>query len=198
MTECSAQPHQYRSNSGWRRWLVWLPTAVWMALIFLFSAQPADDSAAVSGKLLGWLLNQLMRWLPNLSLDQDFLHHLIRKTAHFVVYAVLGSLTLYAVKQSRYAAGQSRYAAGQSRYAVKQSRLITTRWPVKRTDLFWAWLISTLYAVTDELHQIIVPGRSGEFRDIVLDSSGALTGIIILVFVLYWQWRRRQRRSVNN
>ena len=151
-----------------------------MVLIFLFSAQPADESAAISGGLLGWLVDQLMWLMPDLSLDLDYFHHFIRKTAHFAVYAVLGMLTLTAVRQSR---------------PLSTARPLRVSWPPGRIELLLAWLISIVYAVTDELHQITVPGRSGEFRDVVLDSCGALSGILLMTLLLYWRWRHRQRRQ---
>lgn len=38
-----------------------------------------------------------------------------------------------------------------------------------------ALMATILYAVTDELHQLFVPTREGKFRDIVVDSMGALS-----------------------
>lgn len=42
---------------------------------------------------------------------------------------------------------------------------------------------SFLYALTDELHQRFVPGRSGELRDVFIDTSGAFTGLVLLSIV---------------
>ena len=42
-----------------------------------------------------------------------------------------------------------------------------------------SWLCGTLYAMTDEFHQLFVPGRSGEIRDVCLDSAGVLVGVFI-------------------
>lgn len=42
-----------------------------------------------------------------------------------------------------------------------------------------AWGISTAYAATDEFHQIFVPGRAGMVTDVMIDSSGALAGILL-------------------
>ena len=39
-----------------------------------------------------------------------------------------------------------------------------------------AWLVATLYGVTDEWHQMYVPGRTSELRDLVNDAAGALAG----------------------
>ena len=37
-------------------------------------------------------------------------------------------------------------------------------------------LSTALYAVTDEIHQLFVPGRSGQITDVILDSCGGLIG----------------------
>jgi VanZ family protein len=42
----------------------------------------------------------------------------------------------------------------------------------------WAWLLATLYAVSDEYHQTFVPGRNGLMVDVVIDSMGALAAMI--------------------
>ena len=43
--------------------------------------------------------------------------------------------------------------------------------------------VSVLYSVSDEYHQTFVSGRSGELRDILIDSLGALTGIIFALVI---------------
>ena len=48
----------------------------------------------------------------------------------------------------------------------------------------YAWIFCILYAMSDEFHQLFVPGRSGEIRDICIDSLGALLGIIIMTCVI--------------
>lgn len=40
-----------------------------------------------------------------------------------------------------------------------------------------AWLIATLYGVTDEWHQLYVPGRTSELRDLANDAAGALAAV---------------------
>ena len=41
-------------------------------------------------------------------------------------------------------------------------------------------MIAVIYAISDEIHQIFIPGRSGEIRDIVIDILGAIIGILIV------------------
>ncbi|MGV8147186.1 MAG: VanZ family protein [Alkaliphilus sp.] len=40
-------------------------------------------------------------------------------------------------------------------------------------------LVCVLYAISDETHQIFVPGRSAQVSDILIDSVGAAVGILI-------------------
>lgn len=42
-----------------------------------------------------------------------------------------------------------------------------------------AILLCIIYATSDEIHQIFVPGRSCRVMDILLDSFGSISGIII-------------------
>ena len=42
-----------------------------------------------------------------------------------------------------------------------------------------ALFFCTIYAATDEYHQTFIAGRSGEIQDVLLDTAGALFGIII-------------------
>ncbi len=46
---------------------------------------------------------------------------------------------------------------------------------------------ASLYAVSDELHQVFVPGRQGAVRDWAVDTAGALIGVGLLHV-----WRRRR------
>lgn len=52
------------------------------------------------------------------------------------------------------------------------------RWASDSSGIMWA--AGTLYAVTDEVHQLLVPGRSCELRDICIDAAGVLTGVLLM------------------
>ena len=57
-----------------------------------------------------------------------------------------------------------------------------------------SFLITTTYAILDEVHQYFVPGRSCELRDIVIDVSGCLVALSIIKF-----WRYiHDKRTANN
>ena len=44
--------------------------------------------------------------------------------------------------------------------------------------------LQTAAAASDELHQFFVPGRSGEFLDVLLDSAGVAVGVALLWLLL--------------
>lgn len=48
------------------------------------------------------------------------------------------------------------------------------------------FLFSAFYAATDEIHQLFVPGRSGQVKDVLIDSFGALLGVIFINIVIFF------------
>ena len=82
--------------------------------------------------------------------DPETITFTVRKCAHFIEYLALGWSLLLPV---------------------------TNRFG--RPGGLYAWIFGSLYAVTDEIHQIFVEGRSCEFSDMLLDSAGVLTGLLI-------------------
>ena len=58
--------------------------------------------------------------------------------------------------------------------------------------MYWRMSLSLLfcflYACSDEFHQLFIPGRSGQFIDILIDTSGAL---IMLLIIYLWQKRKK-------
>ncbi|SCX76575.1 VanZ family protein [Alkaliphilus peptidifermentans] len=132
--------------------LSWTTVILWMGLIFHLSAQPAAQSRELSKGVVDTVVETVERVSPNRAerLDISRLHFLIRKNAHFFAYLILGMLTINAVGKSG--------IKGAKGFAL-------------------ALLICVLYAISDEIHQIYVPGRSGELRDVLIDSSGAAIGI---------------------
>lgn len=61
-----------------------------------------------------------------------------------------------------------------------------------RYSIILSILICFLYASSDEIHQLFVPGRSGEFHDVFIDTCGACLGICIIYFITILK-----RRSIS-
>jgi VanZ family protein len=129
----------------------WLPLILWMAVIFSASTRlgaPANTSA---------FFRPLMHWLfPGMSERKiEEIHYFVRKTAHFVEYAVLGFLAWRAVHLD----------PAFSSFSV-------------RRHYWFAILFCMLYASTDEFHQSFVPTRQPAVQDVLLDTCGAGFGLL--------------------
>jgi len=134
---------------------------VWMIIIFMFSARNADVSSQDSSRV-GILAGRIFfRDFNDWDLQEQIafaqkIDHPVRKTAHATEYAILGMLLFGAVCQT-----------GEQ----------------KRRTVVLSWGIGTLYAATDEIHQIFVPGRSGQITDVMIDSSGVAVGVLFLLLL---------------
>jgi len=145
----------------------WIPSILWMVFIFYLSHQGAGRSSALSSGITETLHDIITTILPWLNLELDFFHFLVRKSAHFTAYMILGIFVSHAMKPKDL-----------------KSHGIT-------------FLFCMLYAVSDEFHQIFIPGRSGELRDVLIDSAGALTGILILLSITYTKSRERSHNTMK-
>ena len=78
---------------------------------------------------------------------------IVRKAAHVFLYFVLGILLTLLV------------------------RTYHIRW---RSVVLWAVGIACTYAATDETHQLLVGGRSGQVSDVLLDTAAACVGAVVI------------------
>lgn len=69
-------------------------------------------------------------------------------------------------------------------------------YPVK-ASLLLSFLLCTVYAVSDEIHQLYVPGRGARAADVLIDCSGTAAGLFIyrVVSVFYGKFIRRGKAS---
>ncbi|MCH4827376.1 MAG: VanZ family protein [Planococcus sp. (in: firmicutes)] len=142
----------------------WIAVFSWMAIIFYLSHQPGSASSHLSSGIVAALLNFIDGVAPQLDIDIESFHTFIRKNAHFIAYFLLGLLSLNAWRSSGFR-------------GVKQ--------------LMLSFGLSVLFAVTDEIHQLFIEGRSGEVRDVLIDSSGVgLSVLIYMVFCNLWDYKK--------
>lgn len=50
-----------------------------------------------------------------------------------------------------------------------------------KKNIKYSYLMCIIYAISDEIHQLFVPGRSCQITDIFIDSLGAVIGIILII-----------------
>jgi VanZ family protein len=130
--------------------LSWTAVVLWMLFIFCLSYQPANESNQMSTGITEVIIQTTSKIVPKAELSFHTLNHFVRKSAHFFIYFVLGILTINALRR--------------------------IGWSDYRCTIL-ALTICVLYAASDELHQLFIPGRSAELRDIFIDSTGAYLGI---------------------
>lgn len=143
--------------------MIWLPAILLMVAIFYFSSQPAEVSSDLSGGI-SYRIVQLVRDISGKDWSQEDMLLLaermdfpVRKLAHLTEYALLGAALSLGVI----------YGSHWSRYSRK--------W-----QYFLIQAAGSLYAASDEIHQLFVPGRAGQARDVLIDSIGVLIGYLIL------------------
>lgn len=141
--------------------LYWLPILIWMVAIFSASGDRASFQHSSR------ILEPFLRWfLPNLSSEAiNNIVFAIRKCAHLTEYAILALL-------------------------VWRAR----RMPIWHDTRPWHWSVAgealwvaMLYAATDEFHQTFIPSREGCVRDVLIDSSGAVAGLLLLWILGRWR-----------
>jgi len=133
-----------------------------MAVIWCFSARTADESSEDSGGIVSWVLSVILPGSVNPETYAAIEHVVtlvVRKTGHFAEFSLLG-FCLY----------------NHMRYVEQYIPLSHPRMA--------AWVIGTLYAASDEIHQIFVPGRGPAVKDVLLDSAGVIFGITLFSVVL--------------
>ena len=54
----------------------------------------------------------------------------------------------------------------------------------KQNPLIKSFIFTVLYACSDDFHQLFIPGRAGQIRDVCIDSTGALIMLLIIYFIL--------------
>ncbi len=180
---------------------------LWMAAIFAFSAQPAQQSSQTSGAV-AYKISEWQNTLFHQGRDVDELLALagsmqlfIRKSAHMGEYALLSfllclylsininsSYNIIPLKMPSKPLRGDKPAPNQCRHLGKKSMALL------------ALGITAGYAATDEFHQLFVPGRAGRLSDVCIDSLGGVLGIIFY-FLLHtyllplWQRFRGKARQ---
>ena len=128
----------------------WVLLGIWMGIIFFMSTD--SFSFSQTSKYVVPLLQMLFPFFSMKTIHS--IHVFIRKTGHFTEYAILAWLWFRTL--------QARDPAWSTRAAVL------------------AFLLSTVYAATDEFHQSFVPSRGPSLIDVGIDSAGAAFSLLCI------------------
>ena len=126
---------------------------IWMVSIFAFSGQVGTESSGTSRKVTEFIV----QLVSDKSVEENEelignLDKIIRKLAHYTIYT-LGGILIY------------NYA--------------NTTDKSKKEKILYSIAFGAGYAITDELHQFFVPGRSARIFDVGIDTLGVITGVFI-------------------
>ena len=122
---------------------------LWCVVIFMFSANNADESNKQSNAVFNTAT------------------FIIRKLAHFSEYALLGILAFINLAMVKKLGYRGLFAA----------------------------VFSCIYASSDEIHQLFVPGRAGQVGDVLIDTSGAVAGILLAILIRKIWLKSREKKS---
>ena len=126
---------------------------IWMTTIFMFSGQQGTESGDTSRKFTVAIIQILTG--KSVALEDPVIEGIqlvVRKLAHFTIYAIGGFLIM-------------NYA-----YTTEKTN---------KRKILYSIFFGVGYAITDELHQFFVPGRSGNIFDVGIDTAGVITGVLV-------------------
>ena len=140
---------------------------IWMVSVFKLSGEVSE----VSGNRSGGFISSIIRFFNN-DISEDNLEKLteslqpfVRKIAHFLLYSLGGFLIynlIYIILR---------------KYGYIKNIIISI-------------LCGVFYAITDEIHQLFVPGRSGEIRDVFIDTLGVIFGTLMYYLIISFLVKR--------
>ena len=159
-----------------RRMIFLILSILCMLTIFMFSSRTGKQSSRDSNKVDSAVTSIQKKKISKMSRKQkaDYIEKIdkvVRKSAHFAEYMILGQLLFGAF------------------YLEYRKKYINFLIP---------FLTASLYSVSDEVHQFFVSERTGTPRDVLIDSAGALTGVLIVFAAVLIVKRIRRKKAVPN
>lgn len=141
----------------------------WMLTVFFFSHQQGTSSSNTSKNVSTIIINILdikKEMLEDKKTEiVQIIEPIIRKLAHYTLYMIGGILIINCIDAY-----------------IKEDK----------KNIIYSLFIGILYSISDELHQLFINGRSGKILDVIIDSVGVFTGILI-----YWIVKKKIENIVN-
>ena len=150
-------------NKTVMRLILGIMLAGWMIIIFWFSnlvcrQSPVKNFICIFDQTVRDRTADLGRFRRRLIGNiAGNIEYPIRKAAHMTEYAILGWLAF----------------AFSGTFEKRQ-----------KVHYIAALGFAFCYASTDEFHQLFIPGRSGQFTDVCIDTAGAVIGLLLLAILL--------------
>ena len=131
---------------------------IWMIVIFMFSNEKGAKSTSTSRKVT----EAIVQTVSSKSIEENepiiaSLDKVIRKLAHYTIYTI-GGIVIF-------------------NYAKTTEK-------TKKEKILYSIAFGACYAITDEIHQFFVSGRSARIFDVGIDTLGVITGILIYLAII--------------
>lgn len=131
---------------------------IWMTVVFTFSNEGGTKSSNTSRKVT----EVIVQTISDKSIDEneqliEKTDKIVRKLAHYTIYTIGGILIFSYVN------------------TIDKS---------KKEKILYSIAFGACYAVTDEIHQFFVSGRSARIFDVGIDTLGVITGIGIYLVII--------------
>ena len=169
-------------NNNYKILISWILVLIWMITIFYLSSMDSDQSNTKSKETINVVVENTIDVTNNIGITNEpttkdninsivnVLNKPLRKCMHATVYFVLVILVIN---------------------AFNQMHLLT-----RVNTYLYSIIICFIYACTDEIHQLYVVDRTGQFIDVLIDTIGALLGC--LVFYIGSKLINKSRKSKIN
>ena len=152
-------------NHYMKNWILKIITLVflllWMAVVFKFSHEPSLQSENTSSVITIKVINLISEICgfdeTKKEVSVKLLNPYIRKFAHYFLYTIGGIFSIIYMRQYK---------------SLKENK-----------QLLISLIIGVLYAISDEIHQYFIPGRTCRIKDVYIDSLGIFTGIIFVLII---------------
>lgn len=157
-----------------KKYLIWLLPLGWMGVIYYSSSTPYEDQdiKPLLGNLIDFRFLEPMVGSISFTYNQSvvsvdtygingFIEFFIRKGAHVTVFFLL-TCFLY--------------------IAFRKTTSLT-----KHGILLASFLLTVLFAVSDEIHQGVTPNRTPYIGDVILDSIGAFAAVLCIYLVTLYR-----------
>ena len=129
-----------------------------MAFIFSLSADTGEVSEAKSDSVIVKITETILHKKLTVEEKEKYIEStvkIVRKTAHFLLYFILGFLIISFLKE----------------FGLTHKSIIISI------------IVVLLYACSDEIHQTFVAGRSGEVLDVVIDTIGGACSTVVYYLI---------------
>ena len=129
----------------------WLPVLAAIGLMYYFSTD------IFSGDNTRGVIKSLLHWLAPDASEKTALkiNYAVRKAMHFIEYGLLAALVFRA-------------------FRADSTRAYRARWAVYSLVIVLGW------AVIDEYHQSLTRTRGGSVIDVLIDSAGGLSALLLI------------------